>query len=524
MNRIKFYTTIAVICTVFFGCDDLMEDMQQNDKAFNEELANGDAVAIRGLINTAQFNINELTTSWTYQVEQNLNADHFSGYMMSANPFGGGGHNAHYLMNDGWNNFVYSVADKTLQQVSQLKRDALPTYPDYYAYGLELKVLAALPMVDAFGTFPYSDYGTGINVKWDNLEEIYTSMVNEMTSVVDTLSLYTEGKPREALANRISSDVSSYNSDYVAFIKLANSIKLRLAIRMSNAAPEKAKAIAEEAVNNPYGVIDESVGNFSISTANYVHPLNTIAGWGDIQMGADMESFLAGYEDPRLAKYFTKTEDPAVIAEGYDYKGIRQGALFDAGVYTAYSKPNFERNAPMVLFTVAETYFLRAEGALKGWNMGSDPKSLYEAGVTASFQQHGVSGVEDYLQSSSTPMDYIDPKNEKFSFQATTDVTPKWDDAAGEEEQLEKIITQKWLALYPDGAEAWAEFRRTGYPKLKNIPSNLNTAISSGQFIKRLPIPTSFKNPSPTQYEAAISSYFGGNDNAAQPVWWDVTN
>ena len=515
MKKSIYYIAAGLLMSIAPACTDTMEEMQVSDKALKEEYLKADALNVSSFIPALAFNVNNLTTSWQYQVEQNLNADHFAGYMMSANPFGLSGTNAHYNINDGWNGFVYSVPAANLGQMVAFKRDALPLYNDYYAYGLVLKVLSALPMVDAFGTFPYTQFGTGTDVQWDDLEGVYNEMISEMDYAAENLTAYIGTEK----ANRISNDPSSYAGDYIKFIKLANTIKLRLAVRMSGVAPEKARTFAEEAVNSQYGVLGAEDGPYSISGDNN-HPLWQLGAWVDTQMGADVESFLGGYNDPRLGAYFKPATDAAVEGQ---FKGIRQGAsIQEKSTYEGFSLPNFAQNAPMVLVTAAESYFLRAEGALKGWNMGGTAEDFYNDGVKASFTQYSLSDAEDYLNSSLVPADYVDPKNAANSYAATTTVTPNWADASSDEERLEKIITQKWIAIFPDGAEAWADFRRTGYPKLKPIPASQNPSIPTGDFIKKLPIPSSVSATSTGRYDEAVNRYFNGNDNAGTPVWWDI--
>ena len=81
--------------------------------------------------------------------------------------------------------------------------------------------------------------------------------------------------------------------------------------------------------------------------------------------------------------------------------------------------------------------------------------------------------------------------------------TPNWADANGTEEQFEKIMTQKWLAIYPEGNEAWTEQRRTGYPKLFKVKvNNSGGAINTDEMIRRLPYPEGLKTSNPTQYSS----------------------
>ena len=151
--------------------------------------------------------------------------------------------------------------------------------------------------------------------------------------------------------------------------------------------------------------------------------------------------------------------------------------------------------------TAAEVWFLRAEAALRGFT-SENVKDCYEKGITVSCQQWGVN-VGDYLTSDATPSDYVDAFEAKYDVKALIKVTPKWDRCASPEEQLERILTQKWIACYPEGYEAWTEQRRTGYPQLfKVFVNNSGGAIDTDIRIRRLPYPSDIQKNNPTQYSA----------------------
>lgn len=89
------------------------------------------------------------------------------------------------------------------------------------------------------------------------------------------------------------------------------------------------------------------------------------------------------------------------------------------------------------------------------------------------------------------------------------------------ERKLERIITQKWITMYPDGQEAWSEFRRTGYPKLYPVVENYSE-VPMGDFIKRINYPTSITNSSQNSVNEAINQYLGGEQKISTQLWWDV--
>jgi len=120
------------------------------------------------------------------------------------------------------------------------------------------------------------------------------------------------------------------------------------------------------------------------------------------------------------------------------------------------------------------------------------------------------------------PKPYVDVKNAEYSYDAAGQVSVSWEDADGDEDALlEKIITQKWLALYPDGQEAWSEFRRTGCPQV--IPNSINYSgghINTQKQIARLPYPNNIKLDYPQLYPKALQMLKGA-DNGGTKLWWD---
>ena len=130
--------------------------------------------------------------------------------------------------------------------------------------------------------------------------------------------------------------------------------------------------------------------------------------------------------------------------------------------------------------------------------------------------------VGDYLTSEKMPTAYQDAFDAKFDMPALITITPKWDNGAGNEEKLERIITQKWIACYPEGYEAWTEQRRTGYPKLfKVFVNNSGNTIDTNIGIRRLPYPSDIQKSNPTQYNA-LKTALGGADNGGTRLWWDT--
>ena len=141
-----------------------------------------------------------------------------------------------------------------------------------------------------------------------------------------------------------------------------------------------------------------------------------------------------------------------------------------------------------------------------------------------SFVENNVN-ISSYLTNNNQPSNYIDPSN-KYSTEAPSSVSVVWEESADVEKKLEKIITQKYLAIFPDGQEAWSEWRRTGYPR--QIPpavnfTNKDVVKSDGHKngVRRIPYPQKEYDNNNVNINKAISTYLGGIDNAATNVWWD---
>ncbi len=511
---------IAVFAIIASGCTDLMEDMNNAPKSLTNERLAADGVVFKQYINTMETNLFELTSTWKYQIQQNLNADMFGGYTMPPNNFSNT-QNHNYNWNNGWNDYIFTVAQTNLSNFLALENLSKGQgYEDFYAYGLILKVMAALPVVDAFGPFPYLKYGKEETPAFDDVQAIYEDgFLPELDTAIAILEKYAASDAATRVANS-GADLSNFGGNIESWIKVANTLKLRLAMRISNADESKANACITEVLKNSYGVLDSETGDFAINCAanNVTNPFHYLSTkWNNCAMSADMQSFLVGMNDPRIAAYFLEIEDGG-------YVGIRPGSDYKNGTYTA-SLLNVSSN--FMWISGAESYFLLAEAAQRGLGglSSGDAKSYYESGVNASFVLRGLTESEatTYLASTATPADYVDSLDSDNSYTATTDITPQWDDSRA----IEQIITQKWIAMYPLGCEAWAEFRRTGYPKLV-IPTNMATAanfdgtLQAGEYLKRLPYASNILSLSADAAQTAVDNYLNGKDDAAQSLWWDV--
>ena len=173
-----------------------------------------------------------------------------------------------------------------------------------------------------------------------------------------------------------------------------------------------------------------------------------------------MESILNGYEDPRREIYFATCQDEQFAGE---YRGIRQGTCFAHNYYNTLSKLKVTQQIDAVLMPAAEVWFLRAEAALRGWTDES-VKTCYEEGVMASFRQYGILQSDAYLESDLLPADFVDTYDMENDITARCQVSPRWLESADRDTKLEKIITQKWIAMFPEGVKLGRNSAGRGIP------------------------------------------------------------
>jgi hypothetical protein len=462
---------------------------------------------------------------YIYQLQQNLNADCYSGYMMSADPFGGP-NNTNYFMKTNWNTTTFDLGfSNIMKDWLQIKQKARPQDAHFAAMALLLKVEGLHRVTDVYGPLPYTKFGSSTTAQpYDAQQVIYTRFFAELDTVTSVLSDYVKANPG---ATPFSLYDYVYGGDYKQWLKFANTLRLRLAMRIVYVDPATAKTQAEKAVADPNGLLTTVKDDALLNMTNglgYENPIEIITNsYGDISMGAPMESILKGYSDPREAKYFKPSA--AIPAEE---KGIRLGVDNGTYSYADYSLLNILPTDALNIMFASESFFLRAEGALRGWNMGGGTaQSFYEAGVTLAFQERGLSVPPGYLtNTTATAAPYVDTHNAANSILAGSpylnNISVAWNSGDSFEKSLQRIITQKWIAIYPDGEEAWAEQRRTGYPIL--FPTAVNNSggtISTSAGIRRLPFPDDEVQTNPTGV-AQGTTELGGPDVGGTKLWWDA--
>jgi hypothetical protein len=180
-----------------------------------------------------------------------------------------------------------------------------------------------------------------------------------------------------------------------------------------------------------------------------------------------------------------------------------------------WSTPGNEGSTPVEIILASEAYFMRAEGALKGWSMGITAEEAYNTGIEMSLSYWGADAgtIAAYQAGTTTPIALPD-----FNTPPMTDIPVAW--SSDPAEQLEQVATQKWIALFPDGCEAWADYRRLELPKLYPIIVSDNPDVPVGQIMRRAGYVPGEMNTNKAGYEEGLSK-LGGPDIGSTRLWWN---
>jgi hypothetical protein len=462
----------AGVLAIASGCDQGLTDLNRNpnnpDRATPEYLfANATEAAVSRVFGTG-LNM-DIAGLWAqYYAEHRFSEE--DRYLIADN-----------LVNGHWVGF-YAGPLQDLQETIELSTAA--GRASAAAQGRILKDWTFSVVTDAWGDVGYSEALQGRNPAAGNTPAldpqaaIYDALLADLT---DAQAHLTGGGQPMTTADLL------YGGNTEQWKRFANSLRLRLAMRLSKAAPDKAKAAFSAALAD--GAFASNADNAVLRYIDNGINQNPLYGYerqrDDHSVSATMIDTLKSFSDPRLAIYAKPT------AAG-TYVGMKNGSLTQPAL-TAVSKIGAfysSANSPAFVMTYAEVLFLQAEAAERGWTTGN-AAALYTAGIRASMQMVGVTGaaIDAYLA------------QPRVQYQGG---------AAG----LTQIRLQKWIALYGNGVEAWAEWRRTGQPALTAGPD----AQNGGRIPVRLPYPQNEVQLNRANFEAAIARQGGATLN--DPVWW----
>lgn len=439
------------------------------------------------------------------------------------NPFSGVGAAGQYnqdnrsVTSGNWNRGYRLVVRELIDVIAQTKDD--PTRSNLYNMTRIWLAYNFMFLTDTYGDIPYFNAGKSylegiVNPAYDAQETIYTDILNELESAAAAL---------DASKPIVTSDIL-YGGDITKWKRISYSLLLRGGMRISKVNPTKAAEIVAKAVAG--GLLQSNADNALLKhTAAFPNPVGSNLNGGQADffyLAEDFVNHLKTTNDPRLSsiairyvgakspvdqKEVNANREPSIqigMPLGYDNTTVSAAVSRDnlASLYD-YSKLDPTRmaalNSPTVFISYSQTQLLLAEAAFRNWTPG-DPAAYFTNGIRAHMEQLAIYGASTAL-----------PELTIATYLTNTPLK------AGSE--LEQINTQYWIASFLNGPEAWANFRRSGFPALTPNPfpgSDLKTET----FIRRLTYTDAELNVNKENVQQAISRQ--GADLLDTRIWWDI--
>jgi len=415
-----------------------------------------------------------------------------------------------------WQAYYRNVIRNTNDVLRQTKD--IPERSNLLNMARILQAYAFMVLTDTYGDIPYLEGGAGYTSqiffpKYDAQQDIYPKLVQELTEASAALNA----------TGRIETGDVLYGGNIAQWKKFGYSLLLRAGMRLSKVDPAKAQQFAAAALQG--GVILTNADNALMRhDANYTQGIgNTLNSTeaANFYLAEPFVNYLKSTNDPRLssiairyvgaksgpdqtpARGSTNAADQIGMPIGYDNGGIAAVAA-SRGLASFYEFSQVDRRrivktfSPVFFVTAAQTQLLLAEARQRGWITAGTVQGYYEAGVRAHMEQ-----MASYDPASAVPAGAVQPYIEANPFSAGT--------------ALQQINTQYWIASFLNGPEAWANFRRSGFPQL--TPNPFPGKDIKGDFIRRLTYPNSEISVNTQNLNAAVTKM--GADNLDTRVWWD---
>ncbi|MCP9292393.1 SusD/RagB family nutrient-binding outer membrane lipoprotein [Gracilimonas sediminicola] len=345
-----------------------------------------------------------------------------------------------------------------------------------------LKAYIFWNVTDRWGDIPYSEALQGteeFTPVYDTQESIYEDLFAELKAAADQIDQ----------SGSLSNDII-YEGDMGKWVKFSNSLRLLMALRLSEVNASLAETEFNDALND--GVFTSNEDNFlfqhlaDANNQNYwygqiVDP--PIREWWALTVS--LVDLMDPYNDPRLPVYGNE------VRNGGGYAGLQFGEEDSIGTedFSLLGSDIYAQDAPVYLVTYAEVLFARAEAAALNWTT-EDPATNYNDAIESSIAQ------------------WTGDASQATAYLAQPDITFDPGNA------VEQISTQRYIHLFMHGYQAWAEWRRTGYPD--------NLVQPNGNAVPLRQSYTSDEALNNTQnYEEAIQRQFGGQNSIYGRLWWD---
>jgi hypothetical protein len=395
-----------------------------------------------------------------------------------------------------------------------------PTKVNLLAEARIWRVYCYSRLTDVYGDIPYSQATAGYTTNqftpaYDAQKDIYADMLKELDEAAQSLD--------PAKATYGASDLI-YSGNTTQWKKFAYSLMLRLGMRLTKVDAASAQTWATKALAGGVITADGDIAKVTYLASGQIINQNPLAYqlYNQDYIAANGSTNQEGgkYQDVFI-NYLKQTRDPRLGVVSVVYTGgspnvtdttfaKQQGMPANLSAkpanFAQLSEPNPKtvllRNSPILVFTAAESYFLQTEAALRGWSSGTPAATLYANGVAAGLRQWSIIA----------PGDGTIPTNKINAYVSRNQLV-----TGSLAQQMQQIYTQFWVSIFPDAQEAFASYRRTGYPAL--TPNNYAGNATGGQFPRRFLYPLSEQNLNPTSYAAAIARQ--GPDNLLTRVYWD---
>ena len=508
MKKINhFACSLLVLLVLFTSCDKGFDEMNVNPIALNST--------------EPAFQLNSAIIASAFQYS-NLQYEAIIVKQME-NPYSGVGAAGQYNQDNrnvtsaNWNRYYRTVIRELVDVIAKTKDD--PTRVNLYHTARIWKAYAFMVLTDTYGDIPYTEAGKGFldgtsKPAYDSQEIIYTDILKELETASAALDASKPLVTREIL----------YGGNITKWKRFGYSLLLRAAMRLSKVKPTMAADYVSKAVAG--GLMKSNDDNAVIKhNANFPNNIgsNLNGGQSDFfYMAKDFIDYLKTTADPRLTSISVryvgaKSKSDQIESKanrsaavqigmplGYDNTTISAAVAAD-GLASSYDYSQLDKTrmasaeAPTFFVTYAQTQLLLAEAAIRNWTQG-DASLLYTEGIRAHMRQLASYGASTAISESDINL-YLQANPYNAS------------------KALEQINTQYWIASFLNGPEAWANFRRSGFPALTPNPfpgSDLKTEA----FIRRLTYPDAEFSVNRGNVQAAITKQ--GPDILDTRVWWDV--
>ena len=392
-------------------------------------------------------------------------------------------------------NGMYSGVIKHIEEVLDITTQPETENVVRYAMADIIGVMGFARITDGFGEIPYTEGGKGktddiLTPKYDSQESIYNDLIQRLTASINVL------KSADSAMGYPDSD-PIFDNDLTKWVRLANSVKLRLAMRLRYADNSLSQQLVSQCLADPL-MEDNSHNAYMIETEGSGNSwFSRRTGYPSIKMSTMLINQLQGTADPRLSVFIAQDG-------GGNYTGQTNGLNDEAfGISDFASKSDMglmlsSQDSKMFLITASEVYLLKAEAALVYDNNPTTANNLYGMGIQSSLEQWEVDSgsISTFLSSPTGTL------------------------SGSTENQEEQIGTQMWLALTPNYYEGWNHIRRTGYPIItERTDSNLEGGVTNGMMPTRFLYSSFELSTNGTNANEAISRQ--GANKIDTPVWWD---